>query len=87
MKTPAQSESANVPADWRTFAEQTDYRKTPRYAETVAYARKLDEGVGFNPVSIVRRERRGQRFAAFNRVERQNFYRRGRREKKAKRSF
>ena len=43
MKTPAQSESANVPADWRTFAEQTDYRKTPRYAETVAYARKLDE--------------------------------------------
>ncbi len=43
MKTPAQSESANVPADWRTYAEQTDYRKTPRYAETVAYARKLDE--------------------------------------------
>ncbi len=43
MKTPAQSESANVSADWRTFAEQTDYRKTPRYAETVAYAQKLDE--------------------------------------------
>jgi murein tripeptide amidase MpaA len=43
MKTPAQSESANVPADWQTYAEQTDYRKTPRYAETVAYSRKLDE--------------------------------------------
>ncbi len=43
MKTPAQSESNNVPQDWLTFAEQTDYRKTPRYAETVAYAQKLDE--------------------------------------------
>ncbi|MGI8788671.1 MAG: M14 family metallopeptidase [Pyrinomonadaceae bacterium] len=41
MKTNAQSESTNVPKEWLTFAEQTDYRKTPRYAETVAYARKL----------------------------------------------
>ncbi len=38
----AQSESANVPKDWRTFAEKTDYRQTPRYAETVAFARRLD---------------------------------------------
>jgi murein tripeptide amidase MpaA len=43
MKTPAQSESKNVPADWQTFAEQTDYRKTPRYAETIAYSQKLDK--------------------------------------------
>ncbi len=43
MKTQAQSESANVPKNWQTFAEQTDYRKTPRYAETVAYAQKLDK--------------------------------------------
>ncbi len=43
MKTPAQSESKNVPQDWLTFSEQTDYRKTPRYAETVAYSQKLDK--------------------------------------------
>ncbi len=43
MKTHAQSESPNVPKDWQTFAEQTDYRKTPRYAETIAFARKLDK--------------------------------------------
>ena len=43
MKTNAQSESKNVPKDWQTYAEQTDYRKTPRYAETIDYARKLDK--------------------------------------------
>ncbi len=42
METAAQSESANVPNEWKTYAEQTDYRKTPRYDETIAYARKLD---------------------------------------------
>ena len=43
MKINAQSESANVPKDWQTSAEQTDYQKTPRYAETIDYARKLDK--------------------------------------------
>ena len=43
MKTDAQSESKNVPKDWQTYAEQTDYRKTPRYAETIDYAHKLDK--------------------------------------------
>ncbi|HXH69866.1 MAG TPA: M14 family zinc carboxypeptidase, partial [Pyrinomonadaceae bacterium] len=43
MKTPAQSESKNVPQDWLTFTEQTDYRKTPRYDETLAYSQKLDK--------------------------------------------
>lgn len=38
----AQSESANVPTDWQTLAEKTDYRETPRYDETVAYSKKLD---------------------------------------------
>jgi len=42
MKTNAQSESNNVPKNWQTFAEQTNYRKTPRYAENVAYSQKLD---------------------------------------------
>jgi Zinc carboxypeptidase len=42
-KINAQSESANVPKNWQTFAEQTDYRKTPRYAETIDFARKLDK--------------------------------------------
>ncbi|MCA1622933.1 MAG: M14 family metallopeptidase [Acidobacteria bacterium] len=43
MITKAQSESKNIPADWLTFAEQTDYRKTPRYPETIAYSQKLDK--------------------------------------------
>ncbi len=43
MKTNAQSESKNVPKDWQTYAEAADYRKTPRYAETVSYAQKLDK--------------------------------------------
>ena len=43
MNTKAQSESKNVPQDWLTFAEQTEYRKTPRYAETVAFSQKLDK--------------------------------------------
>ncbi|MBA2620844.1 MAG: peptidase M14 [Acidobacteria bacterium] len=38
----AQSESANVPKDWLTLAEKTDYKKTPRYGETIAFSRKLD---------------------------------------------
>ena len=41
MKNPAQSESKNVPKDWQTLAEQTDYQKSWRYAETIAYAQKL----------------------------------------------
>ncbi len=41
MNTQAQSESKNVPKDWQTLSEKTDYRQTPRYAETIAYSRKL----------------------------------------------
>ena len=37
----AQSASPPVPPAWQTHAEKTDYRETPRYAETIAYARKL----------------------------------------------
>ncbi len=43
MKINAQSESKNVPKDWQTYAEQTAYKKTPRYAETIEYAKKLDK--------------------------------------------
>lgn len=39
----AQSESPNVPAEWKTLAEQTDYRKTWNYADTIAFAQKLDK--------------------------------------------
>ncbi|HEX8922211.1 MAG TPA: M14 family zinc carboxypeptidase, partial [Pyrinomonadaceae bacterium] len=39
--TIAQSASPPVPPDWQTHAEKTDYRETPRYDETIAYARKL----------------------------------------------
>jgi hypothetical protein len=38
----AQSASPNVPADWRTRAEQTDYKETPTYAETLEFARRLE---------------------------------------------
>lgn len=43
IKIDGQSESKDVLKDWQTYAEQTDYRKTPRYAETVAFAQKLDK--------------------------------------------
>ena len=38
----SQSESMNIPQEWLTFAEKTNYQKTPRYSETIEYARKLD---------------------------------------------
>lgn len=41
MAASAQSESQNVPADWRTLAEATDYHKTFTYDETIAYAKRL----------------------------------------------
>lgn len=41
MNTNAQSESKNVPKQWQTLAEQTDYRKSWDYADTVAFAQKL----------------------------------------------
>ena len=43
MNTSAQSESKNVPQDWQTLAEQTDYQRTWNYAETIAFAQKLDK--------------------------------------------
>ena len=43
MNTNAQSESTNVPKEWQTLAEQTGYQKTWRYAETIAFAQKLDK--------------------------------------------
>jgi Zinc carboxypeptidase len=39
MSTDANAQ--DTPTEWRTHAEQTDYRETPRYAETVAYCRRL----------------------------------------------
>lgn len=38
----AQNTTQTVPPEWRTWTEQTDYRETPRYEETIAYSRKLD---------------------------------------------
>jgi len=34
---------ATVPAAWLTHAEKTDYRETPRYAETIEYSKRLDQ--------------------------------------------
>jgi len=37
----AQSESNNVPPEWQTAAEKTNYAKTSSYDEAVAYSKKL----------------------------------------------
>jgi murein tripeptide amidase MpaA len=37
-----QTISPDVPPDWQTRAEKTDYRETARYEETVAYSKRLD---------------------------------------------
>ena len=41
MTIKAQSESKNVPKEWQTLAEQTDYKKSWNYADTIAFAQKL----------------------------------------------
>ena len=33
--------NTSIPAEWRTHAESTDYRETPNYNDTVAFARRL----------------------------------------------
>ena len=40
--TYSQNESVNVPPEWQTTAERTDYKKTSTYDETIAYCQKLD---------------------------------------------
>jgi hypothetical protein len=42
MTANAQSESPNVPKEWQTLAETTDYHKSWNYADTIAFAQKLD---------------------------------------------
>ena len=37
----SQNQNPPVPPEWLTHAEQTDYRETPRYAETIEYAQRL----------------------------------------------
>ena len=39
----AQNQTPPVPPEWLTHAEKTDYRETPRYAETIEYSRRLDQ--------------------------------------------
>jgi murein tripeptide amidase MpaA len=43
MTASAQSESKNVPPEWQTYSEKTEYRETPRYEETIAFSKKLDQ--------------------------------------------
>src|SRR6185295_12715111 len=40
--TMSQHPDATVPIEWLTHAEKTDYRETPRYAETIEYSKRLD---------------------------------------------
>ena len=37
----AQSESLDVPKEWLTYSEKTNYERTPRYLETIEYSKKL----------------------------------------------
>lgn len=39
----SQHQIPSVPAEWLTHAEKTDYRETPRYAETLEYCKRLDQ--------------------------------------------
>ncbi len=41
--TMSQNQIVQVPSEWLTYAEKTDYRKTPPYAETIEYAKRLDQ--------------------------------------------
>lgn len=41
--TRGQTPQTQVPPEWLTHAEKTDYRETPDYDATLAYARRLDE--------------------------------------------
>ncbi|HEV2863004.1 MAG TPA: M14 family metallopeptidase [Pyrinomonadaceae bacterium] len=41
VNTTAQTPSPPVPPEWLTHAEKTDYRETPTYDDTMAYARRL----------------------------------------------
>ncbi len=38
----AQSDHGNVPKEWMTVAEETDYAKTSTYVQAVAFAKRLD---------------------------------------------
>ena len=42
MKTFSQSDAGKITPAWQTSAEKTDYQKTSRYDEAIAYAKKLD---------------------------------------------
>src|SRR6185295_2404586 len=39
----SQQSNTTVPAEWLTHAEKTNYRETPRYADTIAYSKRLDQ--------------------------------------------
>src|SRR5882762_2916781 len=41
--TMSQHQVPPAATEWLTYAEKTDYRETPRYADTIAYAKRLDQ--------------------------------------------
>jgi len=38
----SQNKSEKIPSQWQTLAEKSNYKKTPRYDETIAYCKRLD---------------------------------------------
>jgi hypothetical protein len=47
MSANAQSESKNVPKEWKTLAEQTNYKKSWNYDDTISYAQRLTKASEF----------------------------------------
>jgi hypothetical protein len=39
----SQNQNPSVPPEWLTHAEKTNYRETPRYAQTIEYSKRLDQ--------------------------------------------
>ncbi|MGI9069470.1 MAG: M14 family metallopeptidase [Pyrinomonadaceae bacterium] len=39
----SQKQNTSIPKEWLTHAENSDYRETPRYAETIEYSKRLDQ--------------------------------------------
>jgi hypothetical protein len=39
----AQSDAVNIPKEWQTLAESSNYQQTWRYDDTINFAQKLDK--------------------------------------------
>jgi hypothetical protein len=63
MNTNAQSESKNVPKEWQTLAEQTNYKKSWNYDDTISYAQRLAKTSEFIDYESIGRSGEGREIA------------------------